>query len=251
MFIDPPVRSRLSPVPTSAVVAAPCPAVPASRRLIWTGSAAAALFVTLTALLAAGIWPPGLDGALLEAVVAGRTPVMTQVAWVFTWVGSGPVLVAAAVVAAGVVWLRGRRPLPAAAVPLTLAATAGLVTVLKISLGRPRPPATLVLGDPAVSNAFPSGHTTNGAVVYVLGAVLIAATLAAPWARRALLAAGLGLAALIGWSRVYLGYHWVSDVAAGWLLATAIVMAAVTLLGWTADPTSRPARRPDRPDGGL
>lgn len=203
-------------------------------RLLLVGATAAAVFVTLAVAVAVGVWPAVLDRAVLHLTVTRRTPMLTELAWVFTSLGSGPVLAAVAVTAATAIWFRARRLLPAAAVPLTLAATAGLVTVLKIVLARPRPPASLVLGPPAVSQAFPSGHTTNGTVVYVLTAVLLAATVAAPWARRTLLAAGAAVAVLIGWSRVYLGYHWMSDVVAGWLLAGTIITAVVALLWWTA-----------------
>jgi membrane-associated phospholipid phosphatase len=58
----------------------------------------------------------------------------------------------------------------------TLAATASLVTILKIALDRPRPPAELVVGAPLSSDAFPSGHTTDGAVLVVLAASMLALT---------------------------------------------------------------------------
>ena len=52
-----------------------------------------------------------------------------------------------------------------------VAATASLVTILKIALDRPRPPAELVVEVPLSSDAFPSGHTTDGSVLVLASAI--------------------------------------------------------------------------------
>lgn len=113
-----------------------------------------------------------------------------------------PVAGGAGLAAAGGLWLRTGRALLPVALLSALATSAGLVTLLKIVIGRPRPPANLVIGAPARSDAFPSGHTTNGSVTYVLAALLLALTVTRPAARRAILAAALVVALLIGWSRL-------------------------------------------------
>jgi membrane-associated phospholipid phosphatase len=76
-----------------------------------------------------------------------------------------------------------------------------------------RPPAVLpgdmlhVIGPVLRSHSFPSGHTTS---VFVFAGVLFA------FARRgSTRAALLGLAILVGLSRVALGVHWPQDVLAG------------------------------------
>src|SRR4029434_3116543 len=119
--------------------------------------------------------------------------------------------------------LRTRRFLLPVALLGAVAATASLVTILKIVLDRLRPPANLVLGTPLTDKAFPSGHAAGGSVAIVLIALLLGLTAATPLVPRRVRIIGWLLALLIGWSRSYLGDHWPTDVLAGWFLAAAIV----------------------------
>jgi undecaprenyl-diphosphatase len=88
------------------------------------------------------------------------------------------------------------------------------VMVLKTTLGRDRP-INLYEGWEAYS--FPSGHATISMVAYGFLWVLLGSR--QPWlARSALFAGAVVLIGLIGFSRLYLGVHWLSDVIAGFAL---------------------------------
>lgn len=93
-------------------------------------------------------------------------------------------------------------------------------TGLKNLFGRPRPDLVAHLVN-VETLSFPSGHATLSAVTYLTLGALLART----QPRRALKVYFIALAAmltmLIGFSRVYLGVHWPSDVVAGWAIGTA------------------------------
>jgi undecaprenyl-diphosphatase len=98
-------------------------------------------------------------------------------------------------------------------------------------LDRPRPPASLVVGGvPLPDDAFPSGHTTDGSMLVVLTAVMLALTFGNLIARRLLVISACLIALLIGCSRTYLGVHWPSDVLGGWLLAATMVSVTMALV---------------------
>ncbi len=101
--------------------------------------------------------------------------------------------------------------------------TALVVQILKALLARPRPDVADALTT-AVGYAFPSGHATQAAVVYGLIAWL--AVRRWPARRLPIWLGAAALAGLIGFSRLYLGVHWLSDVLAGYLLAGFVLVLA-------------------------
>jgi undecaprenyl-diphosphatase len=108
-----------------------------------------------------------------------------------------------------------RRYGTAATVAITLVGGWGLVEGLKALFDRPRPELR-VLDEPGLS--FPSGHAFFSLTLYGLLAYLLARE--APWGRkRAVWTGVIVLAFLVGMSRMLLGVHYPSDVAAGFCAA--------------------------------
>lgn len=168
------------------------------------------------------------DIAVLRDVPAFRTAQLTTIAQVVTVLGSVPVVIGVALLATAALAYRTRSWVAPAVMLGATAATACTVFLLKIIIARPRPSLTTLIGTPSTDGSFPSGHTTDGSVVWVLAGVLLASIISRVVYRRVLVGAACGLAVAIGSSRIYLGYHWATDVLAGWTLA-AFVLAASCL----------------------
>jgi len=138
------------------------------------------------------------------------------------WWVKGPLLVAAGLCAD----LRSRRviPLVALAATASFAIASALNFLIKGLVDRSRPPESIgfdaLVGVPG-SPSFPSGHSMT--------AFAVAATIAAlvPRARLPL----LGVAAVIAFSRVYLGVHFWLDVLVGAALGAAIGLAVARAAG--------------------
>jgi membrane-associated phospholipid phosphatase len=204
--------------------------VAAQRRALWVEVSGAGLlgFVLVAAFVLASSGSDRLDRDVLVGTVPLRSGFLTRTADVVTALGASPVVLAVAALVALALWRRTRSALPPAVLLGSVAVTAALVFLLKIAVSRPRPPADNLLGPPALDYSFPSGHTTDGSVVYVVSALLLGATVERT-ARRLLLSLALLVGVAVGLSRLYLGYHWATDVLAGWLLAAAVVGAAASI----------------------
>jgi undecaprenyl-diphosphatase len=169
----------------------------------------------------------GFDSSITTWMVAHRTGGLTTLAHALSTVGSQAVLIPVAGVVAAALLLRRRFVLAG----LLIAAWAGgisLYSLTKSFVQRQRPPMDIWLTDVGRTTSFPSGHATQSLATFLGLALVGAAWLAKPaWPARLL---ALVLAAGVGWSRVYLGVHWTTDVMAGWLMAA----AWITLVVWLA-----------------
>lgn len=172
-----------------------------------------------------------LDGPWHRWLVDHRSPGLTMVMDGVSTAGSTAVLAIVAVVVSG--WLAWRRRWPEAVlVGLTTAGAGLLVPLLKNLVDRPRPPVTDRLMV-ETSWSYPSGHSL-GATAVVGALTLVAVVSVSRWfVRVALVACGVLLIAVIGFSRIYLGVHWPSDVLAGWLVGGLWLAVCHTLVART------------------
>ncbi|MDY6823259.1 MAG: VTT domain-containing protein [Thermodesulfobacteriota bacterium] len=99
-----------------------------------------------------------------------------------------------------------------------LTALGGLlgVQLLKWAIHLPRPVA---IYHGASAYGFPSGHTTMSVILYGFFAILLARKLSGAW-RWGLFSGVLFISFVIGFSRLYLGAHWLSDVLGGYFIGT-------------------------------
>ena len=99
---------------------------------------------------------------------------------------------------------------------LTVALGWAIDWAIKVSVGRPRPAIVPHLTE-AGGSSFPSGHAFNSAVVYLAIALAFATLSARESVRLTVIGTALLVSLAIAWSRVWLGVHFPTDVAAGWL----------------------------------
>ena len=157
------------------------------------------------------------DESALLLVNRFASPALTSFMRAVTFLGSNEFLVGAgACVVLAFVLTRRRRE--AVTLLLTMAGASLLNFTLKLLSGRERPEP--FFGTPLPeSYSFPSGHALLSFCFYGMIAAVITARVEGAGRRACVWAAAVLLVALIGLSRVYLGVHYPSDVAAGYAAA--------------------------------
>lgn len=183
-------------------------------------------FVVLGRLVAAGELLP-LDNSVRNWVHNWTSPVLTQLLFGITMLGSEWVMLPLG--AALVWWLAAARRVRHGILLIagTLIAES-LSNVLKWFGHRPRPQVFFGL-PPAETYSFPSGHALVSVVFYGLLAGIFIHIYGR--ARGAIITGFMGITLLIGISRVYLGYHYPTDVAGGWICGIAFLSVVRLLLG--------------------
>ncbi len=131
-------------------------------------------------------------------------------------------------------WIRHQRRL-AAFVATTGVGLAVLVPVTKLLVGRARPEVALPVIEIPSNASFPSGHAMVSLVTWTTLALVLMPGVrrrARPW----LLVAALAVAAAVGFTRLALGVHFVSDVVAGWALGAGwLAVTTAAFRAWQRD----------------
>jgi undecaprenyl-diphosphatase len=169
-------------------------------------------------------------------MLAHQSVGMRQVQGWISAFGSVTPMAILAIIVALVMISRGRR---AAVMPLVLAPIGGVLTYyfVKKVFARSRPAGTGNFLEGTYS--FPSAHATTSAAVCVTLAYVL-------W-REGIMSGALALAlailvpVVIGTSRVYLDFHWATDVIGGWCAGVLIAGLAAALYHRGA-PVSQPTR---------
>lgn len=239
-------------------------------RRLRPGSALGLSLTIQLAVLGVSAW---LFAALLQDVVAGDefsridVPVTRYVAehreaWLttslraLTHIGDVYFLLGLVLVVGAWVWRRSRSWVPLATMLTTLGGAVVLYTVVRPLVGRPRPefgPAVMEIS----GFAFPSGHATQAVAVYGVLAFLISKQLRS-WPRAvAIWTVATLLALLIGFSRLYLGVNWISDVLGGFALGGLWLVAVLATTGALRHRSREPSmanagfgRAPDQAEAG-
>jgi undecaprenyl-diphosphatase len=167
-----------------------------------------------------------VDQHLMQVIHAHETPTLTRLALTLSFIGSPLALGPGIALAALVLWARKLRR-DAILLILAIGGAALLDTILKLHFRRIRPTVSWALVTEH-SFSFPSGHSVGAVVLYGTITYLIWSHLHDITQRVAVIASALLLIASIGASRVYIGVHYPTDVAAGYAVG---LIWLLTLIG--------------------
>jgi len=162
----------------------------------------------------------------LERHLAASPGVLRTPMQAVTYLGSSVIVLPVMAIATAVcVWNSSRRD--AIMLVVVVAGALLLYTAIKDLVDRPRPPV------PHLANAsgasFPSGHSVQAAAIYGALAYLVARHRPR---KNALLTwvSAVHVTLMIGWSRLFLGVHYPSDVVGGILIGSLWAAVAVAVL---------------------
>ncbi|MFQ4144122.1 phosphatase PAP2 family protein [Chlorogloeopsis sp. ULAP02] len=167
----------------------------------------------------------GLDAVILLAIQKLHTPLLDRIMLGITSLGNPPVLLLiCSGLAIGPLFYKRHRE--ASSLGIAAVGVLGLNYWLKVLFSRARPALwewIIHVGH----HSFPSGHAMGSMVIYGFLAYVLAKQF--PQWRRQIFASMTVLIIVIGFSRLYLGVHWPTDVAAGY--AAGLVWLIACILG--------------------
>jgi membrane-associated phospholipid phosphatase len=131
-----------------------------------------------------------------------------------TQAGNAVVLGALVLCVGAVLWRRGAAN-DAALLGAVVFGAEAVNAALKLAFHRPRPELAFLHLE---TYSFPSGHSTAATAAFGAVAFLLWPRAGTVRRRVALVMAAVGLICLVGFSRLYLGVHYLSDVLAGFAL---------------------------------
>jgi undecaprenyl-diphosphatase len=196
-------------------------------------------FLSLHATITAQSGAPPIDQAALEWVASLRTPLFTHLALLFTAILS-PIGLVILTIGGGAFWLWKTGELWRPILLLGAMASALLLTdYIKHLVARARPDFLYMIQPFELDFSFPSGHAISVATFTIILGYLAYSR----HRTRSTLAfwgsiAGAGIA-IGAWCRMYLGYHWLTDISASICLSL-IVLAAIMLID-TLQPKATPS----------
>lgn len=173
-------------------------------------------------------WIVHNDRSMSEWFVSRRTPTLNSLTFIGSMMSDTMVKIvvtAIVAIAALIAWRRWLEPLMIVVALILEALTFITVTTL---VGRPRPDVPRLEGSP-VGSSYPSGHM-GAAVAYSAIIVVVFWHTRRHWIRALAIVIGVLIPLCVGFSRIYRGMHFFTDVVFGALLGGASVIATFVVL---------------------
>jgi membrane-associated phospholipid phosphatase len=166
-----------------------------------------------------------VDLLLIHWVEAFRSPGVTEWMNHVTDLGSVTWLTTATIITTVTLWRRGKLR-DGVMVAAGMAATSILNIALKGFYERQRPEDALIH---EIGYSFPSGHAMGAMTFYSFLLYLTVKSTWQPWIKSCTGLLLLGIIVAVGWSRVYLGVHYPTDVIAGFVAGAFIVITSLCI----------------------
>jgi membrane-associated phospholipid phosphatase len=168
----------------------------------------------------------GFDTTVLLWLHQYANPVLDVAMLKITTLGDPKFVVVVAVLSLGWLWWRQRR-LEAKVFALACLGALILNQGLKLFFAKPRPQLwTRLIAESSFS--FPSGHALGSLVLY--GFLAYVLTVQFPRFSRWIYSVAAGIIAAIGFSRLYLGVHWPTDIIAGYAVGFLWLMICIAMI---------------------
>lgn len=141
-----------------------------------------------------------------------------------------PKLVLFLTVMCSILWVMEKRRFKLALLLMTAVAFVySIATSLKSLFSNPRPPVEFMARPIEIDYSFPSGHTLTVMVLAFVIAYIVSKVTKRKWAIIVAYLVALILTVVVAISRIYLGYHWMTDVIASIGLGCVAVSIIIVL----------------------
>lgn len=170
------------------------------------------------------------DQTIADYLFGARDLAFVKFFSVATIFGSSEVIILFLLIAGGLFWKR-RAFLPLIGLYLAVIGSEAFTYLAKQWFARPRPELAYYLEN---SYSFPSGHATAAVSFYGFIAYYFYRRQKTRARKLMVLISALAIILLIGFSRLYLGVHYLSDVLAGYAVGLVWLAAGVGIGKWFA-----------------
>ena len=169
-----------------------------------------------------------VDTRVMNLLALFRNTDLTQFFLWVTLLGKWQVVFGFLVAAVGILWMwrKGRYIVP---LLITVAGAETFTAISKVIFHRPRPELAMYVEK---SFSFPSGHATIAVAFFGFLTYILIRHFATWKTKVNIFFVGLAIILLIGFSRLYLGVHYVSDVWGGYLVGALWLIIGISISEW-------------------
>ncbi len=182
------------------------------------------------------------DDAVAMPIQNSRSPILTDVMVVITWMGDRTAYIIFGVSLFVFFYFRYRSLIFPIQTSIVLLVAGGLNRWLKGLIDRPRPEALHLIE--AGSMSFPSGHAMSSIAFFGFLIYLVWRLISTAWIRWLISILLTLLILLIGFSRVYLGVHYPSDILAGYAAGGACLAVFISIFTYVRYRYARRGKEP-------